>query len=134
MDGLSEYKSWISELKLRYQNQQIKAAMHVNSDMLLFYWNLGKDIAERQFANTYGSGFFKKLSADLQHEIPDAKGFSPNNLWFVKRFYDLYSPFVQENPQLLGEWPNFSQLEKKIQTEATEYALKCLFMIPWGTP
>ena len=132
MDGLSEYKSWISELKLRYQNQQIKAAMHVNSDMLLFYWNLGKDIAERQFANTYGSGFFKKLSADLQHEIPDAKGFSPNNLWFVKRFYDLYSPFVQENPQLLGEWPNFSQLEKKLQTEATEYALKCLFMIPWG--
>ena len=132
MDGLSEYKSWISELKLRYQNQQIKAAMHVNSDMLLFYWNLGKDIAERQFANTYGSGFFKKLSADLLHEIPDAKGFSPNNLWYIKRFYDLYSPIVQKTPQLTGEWQNFPQLEGKLQAGAKECALKYLFMIPWG--
>ena len=131
MDGLSEYKSWISELKLRYQNQQIKAAMHVNSDMLLFYWNLGKDIAERQFANTYGSGFFKKLSADLLHEIPDAKGFSPNNLWYIKRFYDLYSPIVQKTTQLTGGWQNFPQLEGKLQAGATECALKYLFMIPW---
>jgi len=132
MDGFSEYKSWISELKLRYQNQQIKAAMHVNSDMLLFYWNLGKDIAERHFANTYGSGFFKKLSADLLHEIPDAKGFSPNNLWYIKRFYDLYSPIVQKTPQLTGAWQNFPQLEGKLQAGATECALKYLFMIPWG--
>ena len=102
MDGLSEYKSWISELKLRYQNQQIKAAMHVNSDMLLFYWNLGKDIAERQFANTYGSGFFKKLSADLQHEIPDAKGFSRTNIFYMVKFYKLYAE--ETIPQAEGQF------------------------------
>lgn len=123
MESLPEYKSWISELKLRYQNQQIKAAMQVNSAMLLFYWNLGKDIAERQFANTYGSGFLKKLSADLQHEIPDAKGFSPINLWYIKRFYDLYSPYIPKSPQLTGEWRIFPQLEEKLQVGTTECAL-----------
>ncbi len=80
------YASWLAELKRRYQRQQIKAAVQVNQTMLEFYWELGKDISERQLANTYGSGFFKKLSTDLLRELPDAKGFSPKNLWYIKRF------------------------------------------------
>lgn len=55
----SDYVQWLSELKLRYRNQQLKASVMVNQAMLIFYWNLGKDIADHQFANTYGSGFFR---------------------------------------------------------------------------
>ena len=43
--------------------------------MLKFYWSLGHDIVERQMENTYGSGFFKRLSADLQRELPDIRVF-----------------------------------------------------------
>ena len=91
----SDYVQWLAELKLRYRSQQLKAAVQVNQAVLVFYWNLGKDIADHQFANTYGSGFFQKLSSDLRHELPDAKGFSPQNLWYIKRFYDLYSPIFR---------------------------------------
>ena len=38
------YNNWISSLKKKYRNSQIKAAMSVNREMLLFYWNLGRDI------------------------------------------------------------------------------------------
>lgn len=67
--------------------------------MLQFYWLLGHDIVERQMENTYGSGFFKRLSAYLQRELPDAKGFSPTNIKYIKYFYELYSPMLENRQQ-----------------------------------
>lgn len=49
------YKNWIADLKIRYRQSQIKAAVEVNGELLKFYFELGKDISEKQFANTYGS-------------------------------------------------------------------------------
>ena len=64
-DLTHEYKFWISELKTRYKQAQIKASVAVNGELLKFYFDLGKDISEKQFANTYGSVFYKTLSSDL---------------------------------------------------------------------
>lgn len=41
-----DYASGIEVLSLLYKKGQIKAATHVNSEMLQFYWVLGKDIAK----------------------------------------------------------------------------------------
>ena len=57
--------------------------------MLVFYWRLGKDIADFHAESRWGSGFFGTLSRDLKKEIPDARGFSPRNLRYMKRFYEL---------------------------------------------
>ena len=65
-----EYKTWIFELKQKIQQSQIKAAIKVNSALIEMYWELGKEISERNFENTYGSGFFKQLSNDLKKEFP----------------------------------------------------------------
>ena len=110
-----EYVSWLAELKLRYRRQQIKAATQVNRAMLEFYWELGKDISERQFENGYGSGFYRKLSDDLRRELPDAKGFSPTNLKYCRYFYTLYAA-PGENRQQLADDLTFDEL----------------FSIPWG--
>lgn len=53
-----QYISWILDLKQRIQQSQIKAAIQVNSALIEMYWDLGKEIAERDFENNYGSGFF----------------------------------------------------------------------------
>ena len=95
IDLTYEYKSWISELKTRYKQAQIKASVAVNGELLKFYFDLGKDISDKQFANTYGSAFYKTLSSDLIAEFPDAKGFSPTNLKYSFYFYDLYKEEVQ---------------------------------------
>ena len=89
------YVSWIAELKKRYKNSQIKAAVAVNRELLSFYWHLGKDIHENQFENTYGSGFYAKLSADLKTAIPEAKGFSVRNIAYAHKFYLTYSTILQ---------------------------------------
>ena len=65
------YAAWIADLKRRYRATQIKAAVAVNSALIEFYWNLGKDIAEK-FAEEarYGSRFFEKVSFDMRAEFP----------------------------------------------------------------
>ena len=74
------YKNWISDLSSRYQRSQIKAAVSVNREMLMFYWSLGRDIVQMKAESSWGSGFYQQLSCDLRKEVPDAKGFSPRNL------------------------------------------------------
>jgi predicted nuclease of restriction endonuclease-like (RecB) superfamily len=89
-----EYGHWLNDLKLRIRQSQIKASVKINTELLLLYWNLGKDIVTRQLESTWGSGFFERLSRDLHNEFPHLKGFSVVNLTYCKRFYLFYN---QEN-------------------------------------
>ena len=51
----NDYKQWVKALVVRYRQSQIKAAVKVNTEQLLFNLSLGKDIVERQEENKYGS-------------------------------------------------------------------------------
>ena len=83
----AEYKQWIQELSLRYRRSQIKASIRVNSEMLRFYWSIGKDIAEKQFDNKYGTHFYENLSRDLVVALNVKKGLAPTSLRYTKYFY-----------------------------------------------
>lgn len=90
-----EYRSWVKELKQRYLSARLKASIDANRTLLEYYWSLGRDIADKQYANTYGSGFYKTLSHDLRSEMPGEKGFSETNLKYTYYFYQLYSQLVE---------------------------------------
>ena len=117
-----DYIQWIKELSSRYRRSQIKAAVKVNEEMLRFYWELGRDIVEMRIEERWGEKVIKTLSADLQREIPDAHCFSRTNLYYIKKFYLLYSQeikIVQQVdgkivPQLEGQSRNVPQLEGQI--------------------
>lgn len=109
-----QYISWILDLKQKIQQSQIKAAIQVNSALIEMYWDLGKEIAERNFENTYGSGFFSQLSKDLQIEFPEIKGFSESNLKYCKRFYLFYNDAYTNRQQAVDDLRNN------------------IFLIPWG--
>lgn len=129
-DLTHEYKSWISELKTRYKQAQIKASVAVNGELLKFYFDLGKDISEKQFTNSYGSAFYKTLSSDLITEFPDAKRFSPTNLKYAFYFYDLYKEEVQNRPQVVDDlcripWGHHRFIIDKIKNDSK----KALFYV-----
>ena len=88
----TEFKTWISQIKKQVRGAQIKASIAVNEEMLELYWNIGKDISERNFEKSYGSKFFEKTSSELKTEFPDTQGFSVTNLKYMKRFYKFYEP------------------------------------------
>ena len=85
------YVEWIHELKERYRGTQIKAAIKVNSEQLLFNWQLGRDLVVKDADSEWGSGVVEQLSMDLQNEFPKAKGFSARNIWNMKKWYTFYA-------------------------------------------
>lgn len=76
--------SWIEELKGRYKKAQIKSAVKVNSEQLLFNWQLGRDLVVRRAEEHWGAGVVEQVSLDLKAAFPKAKGFSTTNLWNMK--------------------------------------------------
>lgn len=101
----TDYKNWLKELKSTIQQSQIKAALSVNSQLILLYWDMGRQIAEKQEKAKWGSGFINQLSKDLKSEFPDMGGFSVNNLRYCKIFYSFY-----------GSSPICAQLVRKLET------------------
>ena len=87
----TEYKQWIADICSRFRRSQIKAASKVSTEMLRFYWSIGKDIEERYASGKWGDKIITYMSKDLQREIPDAHCFSRTNLYYIKKFYTLYS-------------------------------------------
>lgn len=111
-----DYIGWIEELKSRYRSAQIKAAVKVNTEQLLFNWQLGRDLVMRKAEEKWGSGIVEQVSMDLQAAFPESKGFSTTNLWYMKQWYQFYSTAIPKLQQLDGVFqiPD-SQLSTKLQ-------------------
>ena len=133
-----DYLQWVKELCKRYRQSQVKAAVKVNHVVLQFYWELGKDICNKEAENKYGSKFYAALSRDLRNEMPDAEGLSERNLRYTKKFYQLYSQEIRILQQLAAnsESEILQQPAAKFNTEFTQQVANQLkrdiFSIPWG--
>lgn len=79
-----------------------KERSYVNKHLVELYLRIGKGIYEKTEISEWGEGVIEKLSDDLREEFPDMKGFSVQNLWRMKQFYETYrqheklSPLVRE--------------------------------------
>ncbi len=140
----ASYTSWIVDLKRRYRATQIKAAVAVNSALIEFYWNLGRDIDEK-FAEEakYGSRFFEKISSDMRADFPNDSGFSLRNIRYCQAFYRLYAPSVilpqvvaksvkhkrgaSKMPQLVANCGH-----QQLTVEIVQQVVAQLCSVPWG--
>lgn len=133
-----DYKQWLKELSSRYRRSQIKAAVKVNEEMLRFYWELGRDIVERDAENKYGHNFYATLSNDLKVALSEECAISPSTIRYTKRFYLLYCQYV-ENLQQLAEKLEGKNLQQLAEKSDKQFAPKLgaiitgdIFSIPWG--
>ena len=78
-----DYLQWVKELCMRYRQSQIKAAVKVNTEMLKFYWSLGRDIVTLKAEDRWGSKFFHNLSRDLKEAN------IPTTCFLLKKFVDM---------------------------------------------
>lgn len=120
-----EYRNWVKELKQRYLSARLKASVDANRTLLEYYWSLGRDIAAKQYANTYGSGFYKNLSHDLRFEMPGEKGFSERNLRNMYDFYHTYSQYFENLQHLAANSQNANY------PQIVDNLLLDIFSIPW---
>ncbi len=101
----SEYIEWLGELKQRIKNTQIKAALSANKEIIELYWEIGKELYEKQENQGWGNSVVDNLEKDLSSEFPDLKGFSRRNLFYMKGFYSFYKSDFSKVQQLVAQIP-----------------------------
>ena len=143
----SDYADWIADLIRRYRAAQVKAAVRVNGEKLLFNWELGRDLVQKKAEERWGSGVVEQVSLDLRREFPDAEGFSASNLWRMKKWYLFYSQDSDNLQRLLRELPEKKlarpvreirqTVEKLARPVAEMHQVGAVFprlfaLVPWG--
>jgi len=138
---LSEYRDWLRDLKQQIKTSQIKASLSINTQMLMLYWDIGRQIIEKQEKTQWGSSFIEQLSKDLRNEFPEMTGFSLRNIQFIKQWYLFYSQsdlpktkqlvsFLEDNNKILSE--RFEQMAQQPDIQQNTQLLRRLVTIPWG--
>ena len=84
------YVEWLHEVKSRYRQSQVKAAVRVNTAMLDFYWSIGRDWVALKAGQRWGAGVVKQFSMDMRQTFPNGKGFPLTNVQYVKRWFLFY--------------------------------------------
>jgi len=87
---LANYEAFLGALKTRIRTAQIRAALAVNRELILLYWQIGREILERQQEEGWGAKVIERLAKDLKREFPDIKGFSRTNLLYMRAFASAY--------------------------------------------
>ena len=100
----NDYDEFLRNLKKRIRQAQVKAALAVNKELVLLYWQIGRDILNRQQQEGWGSKVIGQVAKDLHKEFPDMKGFSARNLMYMRAFAEAY-PDEQIVQQLVAQIP-----------------------------
>jgi predicted nuclease of restriction endonuclease-like (RecB) superfamily len=96
------YRNLVREVKDRVYKAQYEALKAVNKELIALYWDIGRMIVERQDRYGWGKAIVESLARDLQLEFPGVKGFSNQNLWYMRQFYSEYGQNTKLQP-LVGE-------------------------------
>ncbi|MCF0200643.1 MAG: hypothetical protein HUK16_04650 [Bacteroidales bacterium] len=117
-----EFASVVNMIRQAHSNVMRMA----NTVLIDLYWNLGKHISERVATAEWGKGVVAQLANYITENEPNTKGFSAQNLWRMKQFYETY----RNNEKLSSmmreiSWTNNLIIMSKAKNdeEVVEYAL-----------
>ena len=105
-DGMiadGNYVEWLTEVKARFRQSQIKASIRVNTEMLEFYWSIGRDLVALRAEERWGAGVVKQFALDMRNAFPNEKGFSDTNVKYMKQWYLFYYERVVKSQRLVGQ-------------------------------
>ena len=97
----------------------------VNRELISMYWDIGKYISEKVKANGWGKSVVSDFADFIQNHYAGIKGFSAQNIWRMKQFYETYSG-NEKLSALLREisWTNNLMIMSRAKTtEAREFYL-----------
>lgn len=102
----ADYTDWLADIKARVVAARQRAALAANAELVQLYWQIGRDILERQARQGWGSKVIERLARDLREAFPEMKGFSARNLMYMRAFSE--------------GWPD------------TEIVQQTVAQLPWG--
>ena len=84
------------------ERSKTRAIRAVNAEMIEMYWQIGQYLSEKSNTDGWGKNTVQNFADHLKMTYPSASGFSAQNLWRMKQFYETYhdneklSPLVRE--------------------------------------
>ncbi len=134
----THYQHWLTQLKEKIRNSQLRAALKVNTEMLVLYWEIGKELTEKQGNSNWGDKIITQLAKDLSGEFPGVKGFSSTNLKYIRKWFQFYNSIGQQPVDQLAK--NHSKPSKKISQQGVDQLIQqpvglmpaLLSQVPWG--
>jgi len=128
------YKDFIIELKQKIYSAKTKAILSANRLMIELYFEIGKEIVKKQEKLGWGKSIVEQMSKDLKSEFGEKSGYSTQNLWYMRQFYNSYKENTNLQ-QLVGEIPwgtnivIFTKCKDDIQKE---YYIKNTIEFGWN--
>ena len=111
-----EYFETIESIKNEIKSAQYKAAVSVNRELIMLYYNIGKVINAHK---TWGSKFIDNLAADIKLSFPNTTGYSARNLKYMAKFAAMFedAEIVQAVLAQLTWYHNMALMDKTQDTE-----------------
>jgi predicted nuclease of restriction endonuclease-like (RecB) superfamily len=128
------YDAFLRDLKDRIRSTQAKAAVAVNQELILLYWDIGQRILDRQRQEGWGANVINRLAHDLHIAFPDVKGFSPRNLGYMKTFAAAYpdAAFLQQVAAKIPWFHHCLMLNKVKDQAAREWYIRKTIEHGWS--
>ncbi len=129
-----DYENFLQSLKSRIATAQVRAALAVNRELVLLYWQIGCDILERQEKQGWGAKVVDQLSKDLCSAFPKMKSFSARNLKYMRALAETYANggFVQQAVAQIPWGHNVRILDKAKTPEEREFYIRQTIENGWS--
>ncbi len=119
----SEYLSVVDSIKREITDAQYRATVHVNTELLLLYYDIGCIINRHK---SWGNKFIDNLAADIRMAFPKSKGYSVRNLKYMAKYAETYSDreFVQQVVAQIPWGHNVVLMDKVADAKEREWYIK----------
>jgi predicted nuclease of restriction endonuclease-like (RecB) superfamily len=126
-----DYPAFLESLRSRVRQAQTKAMLSVNRELIRLYWDIGREIVERQEQAGWGQSVLERLADDLQKALPGVGGFSRSNVFRMRAFYVAY-----RSPPKVAQPVRQPKASKKVAQVVTQLGEDgppgAVGLIPWG--
>ena len=111
-----------------------RAYQAVNSELVGLYWQIGQYISAKLAAAEWGEGVVDSLAQHIAHTLPGQRGFSGQNLWRMRQFFEAYrdDPKLSSLVRVLPWTHNLIILGQSKRPEEREFYLRMAVQQRWG--
>ncbi len=96
------YRELVERLCVRIRESQMRAARTLNTELVMLYWSIGREILGQQQASGWGDDVVGRIAQDLSADTGSARGFSRRNLFYMRRFAALW-PDPEKVPPVVAQ-------------------------------
>lgn len=128
------YAAFLGAVKERIARERVKAVLGANAAMVLMYWDIGRQILEKQQTEGWGAKVIDRLSHDLKAAFPDMGGFSPRNLKYMRKFAECWPDrsIVQRTVAQIPWRSNLALLDRLQDMETRLWYARKTMEYGWG--